>query len=275
MIVVVVICIWGPLCLFALANVVGIANVPYSAALTIKIGSYNPLYQTSTEENVKTFDKTDLNKFETTFIGHRYATEFLSNYDEVDIAAIVWPSSSSSVWEISPPDTKRLISDLEQNKTLTLRLQYAFYRMGSKGDTGVINGGQLFEINNTFTGRNSFIRMLNGVSENNEFVEIPLILPKFLKLLNKGNLHELSVFSEMSGNQTMYRNLKLRLHPIPEERTNTTGGFWWEVVEDCSDKYYIDVLSNLPHIDCSDQITVFTFNDKKFPSHFDILTAGG
>lgn len=36
--------VWGPLALFALGNTVGAPNIPYEVKVSLKIGSYEPLY---------------------------------------------------------------------------------------------------------------------------------------------------------------------------------------------------------------------------------------
>ncbi|KAL5279172.1 hypothetical protein ACFFRR_003664 [Megaselia abdita] len=275
MILMIVVAIWGPLCLFALANAVGISNIPISASVNVRVGSYDPLYQTNTEENIHTFTPPDYNTFAGVYIGNKHATTFLSNYDSSDIAAVQLPGNSSTVWEISPPDMTRLLDDLSFNKTLTLRFQYTFERKGGKGDPGKVIGTHLFYINETFGGREALVNMLQGTSPPDEYIVIPNMLPKFLKLLNTGAMYEVSDLKP-AANISVVRSLKLRLHPVGGvERNETKGIYWWEVKENCTDDFYNTTLVKLPYASCQHEIVLYTFNDRRFPSHFDFLTAGG
>lgn len=278
MILMIVVTIWGPLCLFALLNAVGIPNIPISASVSIKIGSYDPLYHSSTEENIHRFQTQDLQMLNEVYIQSKHANTFISAYDSADIAAIQLPGNSSSVWEISPPDMSRLLDDLATNKTLTIRFQYSFQKMGSKGDSGVINGHHLFSVNETFSGREALINMLLGKSAPTEYIEIPVMLPKFLKILNTGALSEVSDLRPYPpmNNVSVVRNLKLRLHPVGgEERNESKGIYWWEVKENCEDQFYENYLVKLPYASCQNELVIYTFNDRSFPRHFDFLTGGG
>lgn len=275
MILMIVVAIWGPLCLFALANAVGIPNTPVSASVNIKIGSYDPLYHSSTEENIRIFTGQNLNVFNEVYSQSKHANTFMSGYDSSDVAAIQLPGNSSSVWEISPPDMTRLLDDLNNNKTLTLRFQYNFQKTGSKGDTLAIGGSHIFSINETFAGREALINMLLGKSAPTEYIEIPAMLPKFLKILNTGAISEVSDFKP-SNNVSVLRSIKLRLHPIGAgEYRETKGIYWWEVKEMCEDQFYENYLVKLPYASCQNELVIYTFNDRRFPSHFDFLTAGG
>lgn len=278
MIFMIVIAIWGPLCLFALANAVGIPNVPVSASVSIKIGSYDPLYHSTTEENIHTFTGSNLNNFMEAYTESKHASAFMSAYDSNDIAAIQLPGNSSSVWEISPPDMTRLLDDLTNNKTLTLRFHYNFHKTGSKGDQVGIGGSHIFSVNETFAGREALMNMLQGKSAPTEYIEIPTMLPKFLKILNTGTLSEVSDLRPLSplNNVSVVRNIKLRLHPVGgDERNESKGIYWWEVKENCDDLFYENYLVRLPYASCQNELVIYTFNDRRFPSHFDFLTAGG
>jgi len=43
----------------------------------------------------------------------------------------------------------------------------------------------------------------------------------------------------------------------------------------CEDKYYRNILSNLPLSDCNDGIVFYIFNDKSFPSAMSFLEKTG
>lgn len=66
-----------------------------------------------------------------------------------------------------------------------------------------------------------------------------------------------------------YRNLTLNLHE------GTADEKWWEVLEECSDDFYLKTLSQLPYANCNSSSVLYTFSDKLFPSQLSWLTAGG
>lgn len=66
----------------------------------------------------------------------------------------------------------------------------------------------------------------------------------------------------------IFRNLTLQLHESGLDK-------WWEVLENCSDPFYANVLGNLPYANCISNTVLYTFSDKLFPEGLSWLTAGG
>lgn len=100
-----------------------------------------------------------------------------------------------------------------------------------------------------------------------EVVVLPAMIPKFIKVLNSGDAAVVSVLSEKHQD---YRPLVIKMH-----RDNETNGLWWEIRDFCNDTFYNDTLSKFAYSNCTSGIVMYTFNDKKFPSTFSFLTAGG
>lgn len=98
-------------------------------------------------------------------------------------------------------------------------------------------------------------------------VVLPNMIPKFIKVLNSGDALMVTV---LSGKEQEYRPLVIKMH-----RDNATNGLWWEIRDYCYDNFYNTTLKDLPLSDCDSGIVMYTFNDKKFPSTFSFLTAGG
>lgn len=98
-------------------------------------------------------------------------------------------------------------------------------------------------------------------------VVLPNMIPKFIKVLNSGDALMVTV---LSGKEQEYRPLVIKMH-----RDNATNGLWWEIRDYCYDNFYNTTLKDLPLSDCDSGILMYTFNDKKFPSTFSFLTAGG
>lgn len=149
-------------------------------------------------------------------------------------------------------------------------------------------------LDESFEGRAALIRMLsetheldqtpivdntvNGTNATNatipkilppaeDIVVIPGMIPKFIKVLNSGDAAVVSVLNKKNHD---YRPLVIKMH-----RDNETNGLWWEIRDYCEDAFYTDTLSKFAYSNCTSGIVMYTFNDKKFPSTFSFLTAGG
>lgn len=62
------------------------------------------------------FSSNDLDDLTLKYKHNKIALTFLSNYENVDIAAVTLGSNSTALWIISPPDLARLIEDLRTSK---------------------------------------------------------------------------------------------------------------------------------------------------------------
>lgn len=114
----IVICIWGPLCLFALGNAVGTSNVPYQVSVSIRIGPYDPIYTTNNYDSIREINASSFLAMTNTFIRNKnkQALTFLAGYDATDVAAVKLAGNSPSLWNIAPPDKQRLTDDLRKSK---------------------------------------------------------------------------------------------------------------------------------------------------------------
>ncbi|XP_030554837.1 piezo-type mechanosensitive ion channel component isoform X8 [Drosophila novamexicana] len=313
----IVICIWGPLCLFALGNAVGTSNVPYQVSVSIRIGPYDPIYTTNNYDSIFEIDSKMYGQMTNAFIKNKQALTFIAGYDATDVAAVKLAGNSPSLWNIAPPDRQRLANDLRNNHTLIARFSYSLTRKApAKGLKENVGDEHIIKLDETFAGRTALINMLdetyeqlegkvnsnanettnaNGASSINDttnansttnangttnanatipaknasevVVVLPSMIPKFIKVLNSGDAFVVTV---LSGKEQEYRPLVIKMH-----RDNATNGLWWEIRDFCSDSFYMNTLKDLPYSDCSSGIVMYTFNDKKFPSTFSFLTAGG
>ncbi|XP_055921322.1 piezo-type mechanosensitive ion channel component isoform X4 [Eupeodes corollae] len=271
-ILLIVVSIWGPLCLFALGNAVGQSNVPYEVSAFIRIGPYDPIYETSNRESIYPFNSSMFMNLTNAYKTSKPALTFLSNYDEGDIAAIILKSNSPSLWAIAPPDKDRLLDDLIKNKSLTCRFTYSFTRTPpNKGAIGTVSDEITYELDTNFSGRDAMIAMLQGTSTQSSTVILPNILPKFIKVHNSGDLNVVNQLMTGDKVTSAYRSLEIKLHT----NNDSSKGVWWEIQESCDDSFYMNTLRLLPYSNCDSGVVMYTFNDKKFPSTFSFLTAGG
>lgn len=104
--------IWFPLLLFAVGSTVGESNLPREVSLTVKIGSFEPIYTISAQNSsiIKYTEKNyeDLRKVYEIAVKDRAGVTFLENYGHDDIVAVKLSTESSKLWTISPPDKERL-----------------------------------------------------------------------------------------------------------------------------------------------------------------------
>ncbi|KMY88956.1 uncharacterized protein Dsimw501_GD23510, isoform H [Drosophila simulans] len=280
----IVICIWGPLCLFALGNAVGTSNVPFHVSLSIRIGPYDPIYTTNNYDSIFEINPEMYSQMTNAYIKEKQALTFIAGYDATDVAAVRLAGNSPSLWNIAPPDRQRLLNDLRNNHTLKARFSYSLTRKApAKGLKENVGDEHAISLDESFEGRAALIHMLsethdvepihsngttNGTTpEVEEVVVIPGMIPKFIKVLNSGDA---AVVSVLSPKHYDYRPLVIKMH-----RDNETNGLWWEIRDYCNDTFYNETLSKFAYSNCTSGIVMYTFNDKKFPSTFSFLTAGG
>jgi len=115
----IVICIWGPLCLFALGNAVGTSNVPYHVSLSIRIGPYDPIYTTNNYDSIFEINSEMYSQMTNAYLKEKQALTFIAGYDPTDVAAVKLAGNSPSLWNIAPPDRQRLLNDLRNSEIFT------------------------------------------------------------------------------------------------------------------------------------------------------------
>ncbi|XP_054082432.1 piezo-type mechanosensitive ion channel component isoform X10 [Zeugodacus cucurbitae] len=265
-IIAIVLALWGPLCIFALGNAVGQSNTPLQVSISIRIGSYAPIYQTNTRDNIIAFDEAMYSDMKGAYDKDRGAITFLSSYDASDIAAIKLPGNSPSLWNISPPDRMRLLEELKQNGSIVASFAYSITRIPpDKSLVGTVSDEITFNMNETFMRREDLINMLE-LKDKSKVVPLPDLVPKFVKILNSGDV---SVVHQLMPTGESYRPLMIRM------RTSSSARIWWEISDFCDDEFHLNVLQKLPLDKCNSGIVIYTFNDKKFPSTFSFITKGG
>uniref|UniRef100_A0A182PCF5 Piezo-type mechanosensitive ion channel component n=1 Tax=Anopheles epiroticus TaxID=199890 RepID=A0A182PCF5_9DIPT len=264
--------IWFPLALFAFSNAVGQPNIPHDVSVELRIGTYEPVYAMSAQNNsIYGLTPNNWSNFTTPFM-ERAAQTFLSNYEPADVAAVQLGISSTSIWNISPPDRNRLLNDLINNVTLTCRFRYTISRMtNSKENPGVISEERTYQLEDG-PARQALINSLSRTKD--EMAVLMNIMPKFLRVQNSGSIrpvHQLVKTADGDDADENYRNMQLR-QLFMDEKSNTS---WWEATEDCSDTLYEKYFSRLPYADCTNYLVIYMFNDKIFPSTISSIAAGG
>ncbi|XP_018574920.1 piezo-type mechanosensitive ion channel component isoform X3 [Anoplophora glabripennis] len=268
--------IWFPLVFFSLGNAVGEPNIPYDVTLEIRIGPYEPVYKMSAQSNsIIAFKEGDLIKFMGQYSDYKASQTFLSNYEAADIAAVKLSVDSANIWSISPPDRKRMVAEINSTSELKVRLEYKVsHRTSNPEDSGVIPDNVEIIIPASINGipsevRNNLLKMLEGQEVTSETL-FEYILPKFLKVTNRGTAAPVDLFmlDKPDTKAKRYRNVTLNL-------LRTGGQEWWQIHEVCNDTNFNMFLSGIPYQNCSSSIILYTFNDKIFPPTLNFLTGGG
>lgn len=108
--------IWSPFFIFAVVGRVGVANVPHRADMSLTIGEYEPIYISYSYSGIHPLSQADYEQLQNTFANDKLASDHISIYDAVDISAIKFDANSVTLWNLTPPDKKRLINSLQRGK---------------------------------------------------------------------------------------------------------------------------------------------------------------
>lgn len=106
--------IWSPFFIFAVVGRVGVANVPHRADMSLTIGEYEPIYISYSYSGIHPLSQADYEQLQNTFANDKLASDHISIYDAVDISAIKFDANSVTLWNLTPPDKKRLINSLQR-----------------------------------------------------------------------------------------------------------------------------------------------------------------
>lgn len=167
-----------------------------------------------------------------------------------------------------------------ENKTLTTRFRYNVKRKThSKENPAQVDDEHTFD----FKGNDSIGLQLRKMLSNTSTplsVDMPFMMPKFLKVKNSGDLKPIHQLLKLGPDATdddeqNFRNLSLKLY---EEKVSSGitdfSNLWWEVTENCSEWYFKEPGNPL-YADCQKHITMYMFCDKIFPSTISSIAAGG
>ncbi|XP_033241797.1 piezo-type mechanosensitive ion channel component isoform X2 [Drosophila pseudoobscura] len=253
--------IWSPLFIFALIGTVGKPNIPRRADITVKIGHYEPIYVSQSYSGIHQFSDANYKELTNSFYLDNYATDHIRVYDAVDITAIKFDANSLTLWNMSPPDKKRLLSDLKNGKKLEIRLNLSL-------KTSVTTETITTEMAYTLTRGNKKIRemliKMMYATNSNARVIIPDILPKFITVQKQDV--KIKFIKDYNGKYA---------RPIILEKKEDDGKVWWNMYDYCNDKFYTEILSSLPRSDCEGGVVFYIFNDKSFPSTMSFLEKTG
>ncbi|XP_034113348.1 piezo-type mechanosensitive ion channel component [Drosophila albomicans] len=253
--------IWSPLFIFALVGTVGKANVPRRADISVTIGHYEPIYVSQSISGIHQFSNRDYNDLVKSFDRDIYATDHIMSYNAADITAVKFDANSVTLWNMSPPDKNRLLNDLKTGKKVDIRFRLSF-NSGVTSDT-IVHETTYTLTKDMETTREMLIKQLSEDNSNAKVI-VPDILPKFITVEKK------EVFVKFIKDYDGYHN-----RPIILQKKQAEGKMWWEARDYCDDKFYRNILSNLPLSNCDGGIVFYIFSDKSFPSTMSFVEKTG
>ncbi|XP_023778441.1 piezo-type mechanosensitive ion channel component 1-like [Cyanistes caeruleus] len=175
--------IWFPLLFMSLVrSVVGVINHPIDVTVNLKLGGYEPLFSTSSQQQyIQPFTSQDYEDLTKEFENEPLAMQFISLYGEEDIVTARIEGSSGSLWGISPPSRKQMWEELKNGSSaITLHLTWSFQRDLSKGGT-VENayGKHITYLEPGARQRLELAQLLDGTRDRP--VELPNLFPKYIR----------------------------------------------------------------------------------------------
>lgn len=130
--------IWFPLLFMSLVrSVVGVINHPIDVSIALKMGGYEPLFTTSSQQQyIQPFTVQEYLELSREFERDPSAMQFITLYGEEDIVTARIEGSSGSLWSISPPSRQQMHQELQNGSSdITLHLTWTFQRDLGKGGT--------------------------------------------------------------------------------------------------------------------------------------------
>ncbi|NXH86839.1 PIEZ1 protein, partial [Edolisoma coerulescens] len=175
--------IWFPLLFMSLVrSVVGIVNHPIDVTVTLKLGGYEPLFTTSSQQqSIQPFTSQDYEDLTKEFERQPLAMQFITLYGEEDIVTARIEGSSGSLWSISPPSRQQMQRELQNGSSdITLHFSWTFQRDLSKGGTVENAYGKLTrDLEPGAPQRLELAQLLGGTRD--DPVELPNLFPKYIR----------------------------------------------------------------------------------------------
>ncbi|CAN7985926.1 unnamed protein product [Ixodes hexagonus] len=258
-----------PLLLFSLGNTVGQTLVPTECSIKLSLGGYEPIFKiTALKGNLlHPLAHDSWLRLQAEHKSSALAQGFLANHDVSDVSLVTLNGNSTAVWSVSPPSRNALVNELKRSP-VTLRLQWSFTR-DVDDET---NAEKMVENEFSVQLSDEAVRkrlsdMLMGTADN---VTVPPILPRYLLVPRKGKVEVVRALDTPGLNS--YRNLTLRLRTGAFQNLSLEGD-WWEVTEQCTDKYPFPFLRE--DKDACSHLNIVIFNEKAFPQALSQITKYG
>ncbi|XP_062356270.1 piezo-type mechanosensitive ion channel component 1 [Cinclus cinclus] len=175
--------IWFPLLFMSLVrSVVGVINHPIDVTVTLKLGGYEPLFSTSSQQQyIQPFNPEDYDKLTAEFQSDPLAMQFITLYGDEDIVTARIEGSSGSLWSISPPSREQMRLELQNGSSdITVHISWSFQRdLGKGGSVENAYGKHTTDLEPGTPQRLELAQMLDGTRD--DPVVLPKLFPKYIR----------------------------------------------------------------------------------------------
>ncbi|XP_071091757.1 piezo-type mechanosensitive ion channel component 2-like [Haliotis cracherodii] len=269
LLLVIIFIIWFPLVLFSFANTVFEQNPPFESTVTITLGGYQPIFKmTAQQQNIEQLTPTQFNILQSRYSKDRNAMGFLSNYEAIDVTKVTLVGKSTSLWGISPPSQADLVTSLQTNKNLKLEFFVSFVREPTGSQSGSISNDFTMSLDDSV--RTQLIGIINGTS--NSTVDLFNVFPRFMRLALEGRPTGIKplLYGDFGVGLS---NVSLGLFRDSDAGSLSEFIQWWELQEIIKGD---EILEYDPKKTKKvNELTIFTFNDRKAPAGFSVITGYG
>lgn len=171
--------LWLPLILFALSPSLTQPNPPKEFKMTLKIGSFEPLYQfEATKANILPFSESDWNSLLSFYERNPAAAVFLRDFQAADVVAVNLNVDSSSSWNVPPENIEKMKEQLKTGEPISAQLKYEIYRPQYQHNIpDDVHYAREISLDNATC--QSLVTILEGSGEG---LNLPKIFPKLINL---------------------------------------------------------------------------------------------
>ncbi|XP_067651571.1 piezo-type mechanosensitive ion channel component 2-like isoform X3 [Haliotis asinina] len=270
LLLVIIFIIWFPLVLFSFANTVFEQNPPFESTVTITLGGYQPIFKmTAQQQNIEHLTSSQYNILQSRYSKDRNAMGFLSNYEAIDVTKVTLQGKSTSLWGISPPSQDDLVTSLQNNRNMKLEFFISFVRDPSGGQSGSISNDFTMLLDDPT--KKQLIGIINGTS--NSTVNIFGVFPRFMRLALDGRPTGIKplLYGDFGVGMS---NISMGLFRDSNAGPLSEYIQWWQIKELIKGN---DILEYDPNKKAHEveELTIFTFNDRKAPAGFSVITGYG
>ncbi|KAI1235616.1 hypothetical protein IHE44_0002498, partial [Lamprotornis superbus] len=175
--------IWFPLLFMSLVrSVVGVINHPIDVTVALKLGGYEPLFSTSSQQQyIQPFTPEDYDELTAEFESEPLAMQFITLYGHEDIVTARIEGSSGSLWSISPPSREQMRLELQNGSSdITVHISWSFQRdLGKGGTVENAYGKHNTDLQPGAHQRLELAQMLDGSRD--DPVVLPKLFPKYIR----------------------------------------------------------------------------------------------
>lgn len=263
--------IWGPLLLFSMGKNVGESNPPVEFEYQLEFVGFEPILKIrASSRQIQQIDDDQYDQLKSGFPSFISQT-FLGDYKANDVRIIHLFNQSSSIWNISPPSKKNLLTKVyKSGENITLKSSYSLTRRKKESGgfdatmTGTIEKDIYIALNSTELA-NILENPSSLIDDQVKRFETPPIFPNFIRVPETGQISIVEALNQSSAQPG--RNLSLAY--IQDSNTSST---WWNAINSFDNDS--DPFKFWPNIG-NETLVIVVFSDRIFTGLLALLSAPG